>query len=120
MSYRQTATLGLATLALVSSPVAMASGDGFRAFNGEAGFEYVGTTGSMSRDAVRQDLRASQRSGSWLMTEASPAPMPSALRAGFAPTREEARQAAAMLDRATPSNGWRNLGGEGGWIFEGR
>lgn len=120
MSYRRFAGLGLVTVAFASSPVAMASGDGFRALNGEAGVEFVGTAGSMSREAVRRDLQASQRDGSWQVTEASPSPTPSTLRAGFAATREEARQAAALLERATPATGWRNIGGEAGWVFEGR
>ncbi|CAG1019911.1 hypothetical protein BURC_04839 [Burkholderiaceae bacterium] len=120
MSYRQFAYLGLVTVAFATSPAAIASGDGFRTLNGEAGIEFVGTAGSLTREGVQRDLQAAQRDGSWQMTEASPSPTPSTPRAAFAPTREEARQAAAMLERSSVSTGWRNIGGEAGWVFEGR
>lgn len=120
MSYRQLAYLSVVTVAFATSPAAIASGDGFRTLNGEAGVEFIGTAGTMTREAVQRDLRAAQRDGSWQITEASPSPGPSTLRAAFAPTREEARQAAAMLERGTPSTGWRHIEGEAGWVFEGR
>jgi hypothetical protein len=119
MSYRLMFHLGFAALAFGASSVALADGDGFRALDNEAGTEFVGTVGSMSREEVRQDLDDARHDGWQRLTEASPSATPSALRAGFASTREEVRQAAALHEEALPSNGWRDLGGEAGWTFEG-
>lgn len=111
----RSASFGLLAATLAFSPLAFASSDGFRAMNNEAGYEFVGAAASVSRDEVKR-----QAQGSLLLTEASPAPAPSATRMGFATTREQARQAEFLRDRATPSNGWRDVGGEPGWVFEGR
>lgn len=120
MSYRSTASFGLLVATLAVSPLALASSDGFRALNNEAGFEFVGAASAVSRAEVTRQMQAAQRDGTWQLTEASPAPTPSTTRMGFASTREQARQAEALRDRATASNGWRDAGGEAGWVFEGR
>jgi len=119
MAYRLMFYLGVAALACGASPMALAEGDGFRAVDNEAGTEFVGTLGSMSREEVRQDLEDARHDGWQRLTEASPSPAPSVLRAGFTSTREEVRRAAALHEEAAPSNGWRDLGGEAGWTFEG-
>ena len=116
MSYRSFASLGFAALALASAAPAIASSDGFVALNNEAGFEFVGVTGSKSREEVRREVLETPRAA-WQLTEASSPPMPTGVRTGFSPTRDEVRQAAALAEQR-PSDGWRDLGGEAGWAFD--
>ncbi|MBW8831128.1 MAG: hypothetical protein JF606_17225 [Burkholderiales bacterium] len=117
MANRTLTCLSFLTVAL-ASPLSFAEGDGFRNLNNEAGTEFIGNSGMLSREEVKLD-RAAHRSDS-RVSEASPAPLDSSVRAGFAQSREEVRQAAAIRDRAAMSSGWRNIGGEAGWVFEGR
>jgi hypothetical protein len=119
MSYRLFVSMGVAALACAASPIAMAAGDGFRALDNEAGTEFVGTVGNMSREEVKHELEEARRDGWQRLTEASPSPTPSALRAGFTSTAEQVRQATALHEQALPSNGWRDFGGEAGWTFVG-
>jgi hypothetical protein len=86
--------------AALASPLAMASGDGFRSTGNEAGTEFVGVQGTLSRDEAKRGLADSQR-------------------AGFASTREELA-GAQRIREATNSTGWRYVGGEVGWVFDGR
>ena len=120
MANRTLAVLSFLTAAL-ASPLTFADNDGFRALNNEAGSQFVGQTGStMTRDDVKRGLQPLRRDGSWRLTEASVVPMASTPRAGFMTSREEVRQAAALRGQAASSTGWRDIGGEGGWVFEGR
>jgi len=116
MANRTLTCLSFLTVAL-ASPLSFANGDGFRNLNNEAGSEFIGNHGTLSREEVKGD-RAVQRNES-LPSDVSSAPFDSP-RAGFAQSREEARQAEAIRDRAAMSNGWRNIGGEAGWVYEGR
>ena len=86
--------------AALASPLVMANQDGFKNTGNEAGTEFVGTKSSLSREEVRRDLTA-------------------APRAGFTSTREEALQAQRARE-ATQSTGWRYVGGEAGWVSDGR
>jgi hypothetical protein len=86
--------------AAFASPLAMADQDGFRATGNEAGWVFVGTPSTLSRDEVKRDLAATPR-------------------AGFVSTREQALQARRGQD-ATKSTGWRYVEGEAGWVFDGR
>lgn len=117
MANRTLARLSVLTVAL-ASPLSFAGSDGFRTLNNEAGSEFVGNSGMLPREEVKLD-QATHRNDSRL-TEASHAPADSAVRAGFAPSREEVRQAAAIRDRAALSGGWRDIGGEAGWVYDGR
>jgi hypothetical protein len=116
MSVRSFASLGFVALAVAATVPAAASSDGFVAIGGEAGYQFVGTPGSKTREEVRAELQATPRA-SWQLTEASPAPAPVSRRAAFTSTREEAAQAAALSAQAA-SDGWRDLGGEAGWVFQ--
>ena len=116
MSVRSLAVLGVVTATLVSAMPALAS-DGFVVLNNEAGYQFVGTPGVKTRDEVRRELLATP-SPVWRLTEASPPPMAFERRAGFTVTREEARQAAELAAQSRPADGWRNLGGEAGWVFD--
>jgi hypothetical protein len=116
MSVRSFASLGFVVLAVAATVPAAAFSDGFVAIDGEAGFQFVGTPGSKSRDEVRAELQAAPWAG-WRLTEASPSPAPVSQRAAFTSTREQVRQAAALSLQA-PSDGWRDLGGEAGWVFQ--
>jgi hypothetical protein len=117
MSARSFASLGLVALAFTATVPAVASSDGFVAINGEAGFQFVGGVPSMkSREEVRQEVLATPRAA-WQLTEASPPPVPIGVRAGFSPTRDEVLHAAALAEQSRPFDGWRDLGGEAGWVF---
>jgi hypothetical protein len=119
MANHTLARLSFLTVAL-ASPLSFAAGDGFRALNNEAGSEFIGTVGTFTRDDVRRNLLSSRGADTWRVTEASASPSEGAVRAGFVQSREEARQTSALRDRAVPATGWRDLGGEAGWVFEGR
>src|SRR5207245_8192050 len=82
MANRKLAYLGFLVMALASSP-GFASSDGFLTLNNEAGSEFIGNPGTLPREEVKVD-QASHRKESRL-TEASPAPLESSVRAGFAP-----------------------------------
>ena len=115
MANRTLGWLSFLTVAL-ATPLSFAGGDGFRSLNNEAGSQFVGNAGMSAREDVKNE-QAAPRNDSRL-TEASPAPLDSSVRAGFAQSREEVRQAAAIRDRGAMSTGWRNIGGEGGWVYE--
>lgn len=117
MANRTLPFLGVLTLAL-ASPLSFADGDGFRSLNGEAGSEFIGNSGMLPREEVKRD-QATHRNDPRL-TEASPALLDSPVHAGFSSSRQEVRQAAAIRDRGAVSTGWRNIGGEVGWVYEGR
>jgi hypothetical protein len=84
----------------LTSPLAMANPDGFRDTGNEAGTQFVGTPSSLSREEVKRDLAATPR-------------------AGFVSSRQEAQQAQSIRE-SMRSTGWRDLGGEAGWVFDGR
>jgi hypothetical protein len=116
------ACVGLLSAALVSTSAFATPRDEFRILNSEGGISqqrFPGPAGSTSREGVKGEFRA-WRDGSTRLTEASPGPTPSAGRAAFSSTRDEARQAASVLQQSRPSDGWRDLGGDAGWVFDGR
>lgn len=90
----------LVAAAALASPFAMANQDGFKSTGNEAGSEFVGSQGATSRDEVKRELSDTPR-------------------AAFASSREE-RVLAQRTQEATRSTGWRYVGGEVGWVFDGR
>lgn len=111
---------GIVTIALVSTSAFASWKDDFRVMHNEGGISQhkpMSATDSKSREGVKQEARA-LRDTSSRMTEASPGPEPATPRAAFSSTRD--RSGLAGTQGVGPSDGWRYLGGESGWVFEGR
>lgn len=116
----RTLSYSLAIAAAFAAPLAHANGDGFKWIGGEAGVVFEPVPSTVTRSQVKQELDAARRDGTLRLSQRersyAPTEMP---RAGFADTREQAKQAAQLRERR-PNDGWRYIGGEGGWVFDGR
>ena len=119
MSSRSIST-AIAITVTLAAPLANADNDGFKWIGGEAGFVYAPSSGERSRSEVKQEVLAAQRDGNWREQQREknylPADTPTA---GFAPSRQQARQA-ERLTAPRSNDGWRFVGGEAGWEFVGR
>lgn len=123
MLHRKFAYIGLLSMAVVSTSALATPRDEFRILNSEGGISqhrYLDAAGSKSREEVRAEFRA-WREANVPLTEASPGPTPSVSRAAFSSTPDEARKAASIMQPSRPSSdGWLDLGGEAGWVFDRR
>lgn len=109
----------IAAAAGFASPLAFADQDGFRTLRNDAGTEFVGQRSTVTRDQVKAELEAARRDGSLRLIQRSASLPDSIPRAGFVSNRDEARQAMRLREQPA-STGWRYVGGEVGWVYEGR
>ncbi|RQP21790.1 DUF4148 domain-containing protein [Piscinibacter terrae] len=103
----------------LASPLVFADQDGFRTLRNDAGAEFVGQSSTLTREQVKAELEAARRDGSLRLIQRSASLPDNAPRAGFVSSRDETRQAMRLREQPA-TTGWRYVGGEAGWVYEGR
>lgn len=119
MSTRNVFSLTAAAV-LLASPLAFASPDGWSVTSNEAGSEFSGTRGGLTREQVKRELEAARRDGSLRLTQRNysyRATGPTE-RSGFVSSPAQRSQAQLAAEAPAPS-AWRDLGGEAGWVYQG-
>ncbi|MBW8832563.1 MAG: DUF4148 domain-containing protein [Burkholderiales bacterium] len=114
-------TLSIFTVAAtLATPLVFADQEGFRTLSNEAGTDVVGQRSTVTRDDVKAELEAARHDGSLRQSERNASLLEDNVpRAGFVSSEEEKRQAMRLRQQPEPS-GWRYIGGEAGWVYEGR
>ncbi|WP_127997713.1 DUF4148 domain-containing protein [Piscinibacter defluvii] len=111
---------GIAVAAAFAAPLAHAASDGFKWIGGEAGVVFEPVPNTLTRSDVKRELEVARRDGTLLLQqrERNYTP-PTTPVAGFTSSREEARQAARLIEQRQ-NDGWRYIEGEPGWTYVGR
>lgn len=117
----RTLSFGIALASALAAPLAAAGSDGFSWVGGEAGFGYQWTPSQLTRTEVMAEVKAARRAGTpglVLGQQSYVGPDLAPGRAGFASSREQAKQA-AQLGRQRPNEGRRYGGGEADGLYIG-
>ncbi len=116
----RTLSCSIAVAAVFAAPLAHANSDGFKWIGGEAGYAYDPAPSTVTRSQVKEELETARRDGTLRLSQRERSFVPTEMpRAGFAPSREQAKQAGQLREQR-PNDGWRYIGGEGGWVYDGR
>jgi hypothetical protein len=113
-------TLSILTVAAtLATPLVFADQDGVWTLPNEAGTEVVGQRSTVTRDDVKAELEAARHDGSLRLSQRNASLPGDVPRAGFVSSQDEKWQAMRLRQQSEP-NGWRYIGGEAGWVYEGR